>query len=59
MATSRPEYLQCQFDVAIFRASNLAGVGMIVHDNRGDPIGVLTMHVPISQFLAELEALAC
>ena len=32
---------------------------MIVHDNRGDPIGVLTMHVPISQFLAELEALAC
>ena len=47
------------FDVAIFRASNLAGVGVIVHDNRGDPIGVLTMHVPINQFVAKLEALAC
>ena len=47
------------FDVSIFRALNLAGVGVIVHDNRGDPIGVLTMHVPISQFMAKLEALAC
>ena len=54
-----PNIYNVNFDVAIFRASNLAGVGMIVHDNRGDPIGVLTMHVPISQFLAELEALAC
>ena len=35
------------------------GVGVIIRDNRGDPIGALTMPVPISQFVAELEALAC
>ena len=31
---------------------------MIIHDNQGDPIGALTMPVPISQSVAELEALA-
>ena len=45
------------FDVAVFRASNLAGV--IVRDNRGDPIRALTMPVPFRQFVAELEALTC
>ena len=35
------------------------GVGVIIRDNWGDPIGALTMPVPISQFVAELEALAC
>ena len=37
----------------------LVGVGVIIRDNQGDPIGALTMPVPISQSVAELEALAC
>ena len=47
------------FDAAVFRASNLVGVGVIVRDNRGDPIGVVTMPVPFRQSVAKLEALAC
>ena len=35
------------------------GVGVIIRDNRGDPIGALTMPDPISQSMAELEALTC
>ena len=35
------------------------GVGVIIRDNQGDPIGALTMPVPISQSVAKLEALAC
>ncbi|KAK9993501.1 hypothetical protein SO802_023204 [Lithocarpus litseifolius] len=54
-----PNIYKVNFDAAVFRASNLAGVGVIVRDNRGDPIGALTMPVPISQSVAELEALAC
>ena len=45
------------FDVAVFRASNLAGV--IVRDNKGDLIGALTMPVLFRQSVAKLEALAC
>ena len=37
----------------------LVGVGVIIRDNRGDPIGALTMPDPISQSMAELEALTC
>ncbi|KAK7855988.1 hypothetical protein CFP56_025493 [Quercus suber] len=45
------------FDAAVFRASTLVSVGGIVRDNRGDPIGALSMPVPLSQSAAELEAL--
>ena len=43
----------------VFQALNLVGVGVIVRDNRGDPIGALTMPIPFRQSVAELEALAC
>ena len=43
----------------VFQASNLAGVGVIARDNRGDPIGALTMPIPFRQSVTELEALAC
>ena len=53
------KFYKINFDVAAFQASNLAGVGVIVRDNRGDPIGALTMPNPFRQSVAELEALAC
>ena len=34
-------------------------MGVIARDNRGDPIGALTMPIPFRQSVAELEALAC
>ena len=34
-------------------------MAVIVRDNWGDPIGALSMPVPLSQFVAKLEALAC
>ena len=52
-------FYKINFDAAVFRASNLAGVGVIARDNRGDPIGALTMPIPFRQSVAELEALAC
>ena len=54
-----PNIYKINFDAAVFRASNLAGVGVIVRDNKGDPIGVLTMPVPFRQSVVELEAVAC
>ena len=53
-----PNIYKVNFDAAAFRASNLAGVGVIVRDNQGDPSGMLFMPVPLSQSVAELEALA-
>ncbi|XP_075667600.1 uncharacterized protein LOC142637194 [Castanea sativa] len=44
---------------AVFRASNVAGVGVIFRDNRGDPIGAMSMPVPFGQSMVEMEALAC
>ena len=54
-----PYYYKINFDAAVFQASNLAGVGVIARDNRGDPIGALTMPIPFRQSVTELEALAC
>ena len=54
-----PNIYKINFDAAVFRASKLARVGVIVRDNRGDPIRALTMHVPFRQSVAELEMVAC
>ena len=54
-----PYFYKINFDAAVFQVSNLAGVGVIARDNRGDPIGMLTMPIPFRQSVVELEALAC
>ena len=54
-----PNIYKVNFDAAVFQASNLVGVGVIVRDNQGDPIGALTMPIPINQSVAKLETLAC
>lgn len=36
----------------------MAGIGVIIRDSHGEDIGALTMPIPLSQTVAELEALA-
>ena len=43
----------------VFRSSNLVGLGVIVRDNRGAAVGVLSIPVSLGCWVAELEALAC
>ena len=47
------------FDATVFKLLNLAGIGVIVHDWRGEVIGALSMPIPLTQTVNELEALAC
>ena len=42
-------FYKINFDATVFQALNLAGVGVIARDNRGDPIGALTMPIPFRQ----------
>ncbi|XP_050289600.1 uncharacterized protein LOC126727718 [Quercus robur] len=54
-----PDIYKVNFDLAVFRSSNLAGLGVIVRDNCGEPIGALSMPINLGQSVAEMEALAC
>ena len=48
-----------KFDAAVFKSTNSAGIGVIIRDCGGNAIGALTMPVPLSSSVAELEALTC
>nr|POE97331.1 hypothetical protein CFP56_49462 [Quercus suber] len=50
---------KANFDAAVFQATNTAGIGVIIRDSNGEVIGALSMPIPLSQSVAELEALAC
>nr|POF23660.1 hypothetical protein CFP56_76966 [Quercus suber] len=47
------------FDAAVFKSCNQAGIGVIVRDWRGEAIRALSTSVPAAQSVVELEALAC
>ncbi|XP_023923720.1 uncharacterized protein LOC112035119 [Quercus suber] len=47
------------FDAAVFRSSNLVGLGVVVRDSSGAMIGALSAPTPLGSSVAELEALAC
>ena len=47
------------FDAAIFKSCNQAGLGVIIRDWRGKAIEALSTSVPAAQTVVELEALAC
>ena len=51
--------MKVNFDAALFKHENLAGIGAIVRDWRGANLGALSMPVSLSSTVAELEALAC
>ena len=56
-----PEQFQykANFDGAVFKSCNSAGLGVVICDNKGAVIGALSMHIPLPQSVAEVEALAC
>ena len=47
------------FDAAVFRSSNSAGLGVVVRDSSGAVIGALSVPISLGSSVAELEALAC
>ena len=47
------------YDAAVFKTLNLAGIGVIICDWRGEATAALSMPVPLSMTIADLEALAC
>ena len=58
----RPPDSQCfkvNFNVALFRHSNLADIGVIARNHDGEVVGALSSTIPMAQYVADLEALAC
>ena len=58
----RPPDSQCfkvNFNVALFRHSNLADIGVIARNHDGEAVGALSSPIPMAQSVADLEALAC
>ena len=51
--------VKVNFDVALFKHKNSAGLGAIVRDWQGANLGALSMPVLLSSTVVELEALAC
>ena len=47
------------FDAAVFKASNTAGLGVIVRHWCGQAIGALSMSIPLANSITDMEALAC
>ena len=52
-------YHKVNFDVAIFRDSKLAGIGVVVRDWRGEFVGALSSSMLLSHAVADMEAFAC
>ena len=52
-------YFKVNYDAAVFKTLNLAGIGVIICDWRGEATAALSMPVPLSMTIADLEALAC
>ncbi|KAL0012947.1 hypothetical protein SO802_000016 [Lithocarpus litseifolius] len=50
---------KANFDAAVFKATNSAGIGVIIKDCDGEVFGALSLPIPLSQSVDELEALAC
>ncbi|XP_075650045.1 uncharacterized protein LOC142620574 [Castanea sativa] len=59
MATPDPQNYKANFDAAVFKATNSASIGVVIGDNIGDVIGALSLPIPLSHLIVELEALAC
>ena len=51
--------VKVNFDTALFKHKNSAGIGATVRDWRGSNLGALSMLVSLSSTVVKLEALAC
>ena len=54
-----PEHVKLNFDAAVFNLINMAGIGVIARNWNGAVIGAMSMPIPLSQTVNEMEALAC
>ena len=52
-------YHKVNFDAAIFRDSNIAGIWVVVRDWRGEFVGALSSSMPLPHAVANMEALVC
>ena len=50
---------KANFDGAVFNSINVARIGVVVRDFRGDVVGALSMRIPLPQIVTEVEILAC
>ncbi|KAL0004229.1 hypothetical protein SO802_011790 [Lithocarpus litseifolius] len=52
-------YFKVNFDAAVFKPLNLAGIEVVIRDWRGETVVALSMPIALASTVAELEALAC
>ena len=52
-------FYKVNFDVATFRSTDSAGIGVILRDCAGEVIGALSMPISMPQTVADVEALVC
>jgi len=53
------DHFKVNFNVAVFKSLNLAGIGVVIRDWRGDVLAALSMPTALTSTVADLEALAC
>ena len=59
MAATSWKHVQSQLQCCCLQELHHAGLGVIIRDWRDEAIGALSMSVPATQSVVELEALAC
>lgn len=59
MVTPDSQNYKANFNAAVFKATNSASIGVIIRGCDGEVIGALSLPIPLSQSVDELEALAC
>ena len=52
-------FFKANFDAAVFKLENLAGLAVVIRDWCGEAFDALTTLVPLAQIVVQLEALAC
>ncbi|XP_075669899.1 uncharacterized protein LOC142639635 [Castanea sativa] len=50
---------KANYDGAVFKSSNTAGLGVVIRDSRGDILGAMSVCVPLPHFVPKVDALAC
>nr|POF21478.1 hypothetical protein CFP56_18518 [Quercus suber] len=56
---SNTQYYKANFDGAVFKSSNIAGLRVVIRDSHGDIMGPMLVRVLLPQSVIEVEALAC
>ena len=53
------DHFKINFDAAVFKPLNLAGIEVVIRDWRGEVMTALSMPIALASTIADLEALAC